>query len=232
MGRNGSFGGLHRSSTGVRFGTVGHLLLEPRKPDVSPRKQFGKPLAAFQLVQKKLADAVTANTIGLLASLQLGRLKDMGKWSPDMVSMMKRNNCAAAVLHSRVLLEILGGNACADEYHIGRHAVNLHVCSTYEGTGVSPRSNWGTVADAITFRTYTVYFSALLSAYQLILSSYDHRQSHYRYFRLLLEHWTRWRYQVTRRRQPIFRHMGWHHEALHLLLDLSILRSQHVRTLY
>jgi glutaryl-CoA dehydrogenase len=72
-------------------------------------------LASFQLVQKKLADALTASTIGLLASLQLGRLKDSGKWSPDMVSMMKRNNCGQALEHARSLLDILGGNACADE---------------------------------------------------------------------------------------------------------------------
>lgn len=79
------------------------------------RNQFGRPLASFQLVQKKLADALTASTIGLLASLQLGRLKDSGKWSPDMVSMMKRNNCGQALEHARSLLDILGGNACADE---------------------------------------------------------------------------------------------------------------------
>ena len=66
-------------------------------------------------MQKKLADALTANAVGLLASLQLGRLKDKGKWSPDMVSMMKRNNCGTALEHARVLLDILGGNACSDE---------------------------------------------------------------------------------------------------------------------
>lgn len=84
------------------------------------RKQFGKPLASYQLVQKKLADALTASTVGLLASLQLGRLKDEGKWSPDMVSMMKRNNCDMALQHSRVLLDVLGGNACSDEWVWGR----------------------------------------------------------------------------------------------------------------
>jgi glutaryl-CoA dehydrogenase len=79
------------------------------------RKQFGKPLASYQLVQKKLADASTASTMGLLGSLQLGRLKDEGKWCPDMVSMMKRNNCDLALNHSRILLDVLGGNACSDE---------------------------------------------------------------------------------------------------------------------
>lgn len=85
------------------------------RPVADARKQFGKPLASYQLVQKKLADALTASTVGLLASLQLGRLKDDGKWSPDMVSMMKRNNCDMALQHSRILLDVLGGNACSDE---------------------------------------------------------------------------------------------------------------------
>lgn len=79
------------------------------------RKQFERPLASFQLVQKKLADASSSATLGLLGSLQLGRLKDKGEWAPDMVSMMKRNNCGEALKHSRVLLDILGGNACSDE---------------------------------------------------------------------------------------------------------------------
>jgi glutaryl-CoA dehydrogenase len=79
------------------------------------RKQFNRPLASFQLVQKKLADASTATTLGLLGSLQLGRLKDKGEWAPDMVSMMKRNNCGTTLEHARILLDILGGNACSDE---------------------------------------------------------------------------------------------------------------------
>lgn len=79
------------------------------------RNQFKRPLASFQLIQKKLADASTAATLGLLGALQLGRLKDKGEWSSDMVSMMKRNNCGEALHHSRVLLDILGGNACSDE---------------------------------------------------------------------------------------------------------------------
>jgi glutaryl-CoA dehydrogenase len=79
------------------------------------RKQFGRPLASFQLIQKKFADASTAVTLGLLGSLQLGRLKDKGEWAPDMVSMMKRNNCGVALDQSRILLDILGGNACSDE---------------------------------------------------------------------------------------------------------------------
>lgn len=79
------------------------------------RKQFERPLASFQLVQKKLSEATTAAVLGLLGSLQLGRLKDRGQWSPEMVSILKRNNCGQALAHSRVLLDILGGNACSDE---------------------------------------------------------------------------------------------------------------------
>jgi glutaryl-CoA dehydrogenase len=81
------------------------------------RTQFKRPLASFQLVQKKLVDAQTEAVLGLLASLQVGRLKDAGdgKWAPEMVSMVKRNNCGKALQHARVLLDILGGNACADE---------------------------------------------------------------------------------------------------------------------
>ncbi|KAJ7741501.1 acyl-CoA dehydrogenase domain-containing protein [Mycena olivaceomarginata] len=77
---------------------------------------------------------------GLLASLQVGRLKDAGKLSPNMVSIVKRNNCGKALIHSRALLDIFGGNACADEYHVGRHAANLQVTNTYEG---HPRAHPG-----------------------------------------------------------------------------------------
>jgi glutaryl-CoA dehydrogenase len=79
------------------------------------RKQFKKPLASFQLVQKKIADASTEATLGVLGSLQLGRMKDAGQWNPEMVSMMKRNNCGKALEHTRRLLDVLGGNACSDE---------------------------------------------------------------------------------------------------------------------
>lgn len=97
------------------------------------RKQFKRPLASFQLVQKKLVDAHSAAAFGLLASVQVGRLKDEGKSAPEMVSMVKRNNCGVALEHSRKVLDVLGGNACADEYHIGRHVANLQVTNTYEG---------------------------------------------------------------------------------------------------
>jgi glutaryl-CoA dehydrogenase len=79
------------------------------------RHQFKRPLASFQLVQKKLVDAQTEAALGLQASLHVGRLKDAGTWAPEMVSLVKRNNCGKALMHSRILLDILGGNACSDE---------------------------------------------------------------------------------------------------------------------
>jgi len=80
------------------------------------RHQFGRPLASFQLVQKKLVDAHTEVALGLQASLQVGRLKDQGMLAPEMVSLVKRNNCGKALQHARIVLDILGGNACADEW--------------------------------------------------------------------------------------------------------------------
>jgi alkylation response protein AidB-like acyl-CoA dehydrogenase len=105
----------------------GESLFLPILPLADSRKQFNRPLASFQLVQKKFADASASATLGLLGSLQLGRLKDSGQWSPDMVSIMKRNNCGEALKQSRMLMDIFGGNACSDEYPIGRHVQNLQV---------------------------------------------------------------------------------------------------------
>ncbi|KAJ9117167.1 hypothetical protein QFC20_000310 [Naganishia adeliensis] len=130
------FSCLNSARFGIAWGVMGALedCIDRARDYALERKQFSKPLASYQLVQKKLADASTESTLGLLAVLQLGRLKDQGLWHPDMVSMMKRNNCGKALMHARVLLDILGGNACSDEYHIGRHAANLQVVNTYEGT--------------------------------------------------------------------------------------------------
>ncbi|ORX37729.1 acyl-CoA dehydrogenase/oxidase [Kockovaella imperatae] len=135
-GLGSPFSCLNNARYGISWGVMGALedCIARSRDYALERKQFGKPIASFQLVQKKLADALTATTVGLLGSLQLGRLKDSGKWAPDMVSMMKRNNTSMALQHSRILLDILGGNACADEYHLGRHVANLQVTATYEGT--------------------------------------------------------------------------------------------------
>ena len=100
----------------------------------SPRNQFGRPLAANQLIQKKLADAVTEITLGLHSCLQLGRLKEEGKMVPEMISLLKRNNCGKALAIARECRDMLGGNGISDEYHVIRHVMNLEAVNTYEGT--------------------------------------------------------------------------------------------------
>ena len=98
------------------------------------RKQFGRPLAATQLVQKKLADMQTEIALGLQASLRVGRLFDEGKAAPEMVSIVKRNNCGKALDIARVARDMHGGNGIQIEYHVMRHAANLETVNTYEGT--------------------------------------------------------------------------------------------------
>ncbi len=98
------------------------------------RKQFGRPLAATQLVQKKLADMQTEIALGLQAALRLGRLFDEGKVAPEMISLIKRNNCGKALDIARAARDILGGNGISGEYHVMRHAQNLETVNTYEGT--------------------------------------------------------------------------------------------------
>ncbi|KAJ6495813.1 acyl-CoA dehydrogenase NM domain-like protein [Mycena vitilis] len=135
-GLGSPFSCLNSARYGISWGVMGALedCIDRALAYAQERHQFKRPLASFQLVQKKLVDAQTEAALGLLASLQVGRLKDAGKLSSNMVSMVKRNNCGKALQHARVVLDILGGNACADEYHVGRHAANLQVTNTYEGT--------------------------------------------------------------------------------------------------
>ncbi|CAL1709344.1 unnamed protein product [Somion occarium] len=136
QGLRGPFGCLNSARYGISWGAMGALedCIARTRAYALERQQFDRPLASFQLVQKKLTDAHTEVTLGLLASLQVGRLKDAGKAAPEMISMVKRNNCGKALEHVRRVLDILGGNACSDEYHVGRHAANLQVVNTYEGT--------------------------------------------------------------------------------------------------
>ena len=94
------------------------------------RHQFGNPLAKYQLVQMKLAQAETDIAYGLIACWQVGKLKDSGGLAPEMISLIKRQNCDRALLNTRVLQEVFGGNAVSDEYHIGRIGHNLHVVQT------------------------------------------------------------------------------------------------------
>ena len=101
---------------------------------VLDRKQFGKPLAANQLIQKKLADMQTEITLGLGAALLAGRLMDEGRSTPEMVSLLKRNSCGKALDIARVARDMHGGNGISDEFHVIRHVMNLEAVNTYEGT--------------------------------------------------------------------------------------------------
>jgi len=136
QGLGAPFSSLNSARYGISWGVMGALedCVSRARSYALERKQFKRPLASFQLVQKKLVDAQTEIALGLQASLQVGRLKDLGKWAPEMVSLVKRNNCGKALEHARTVLDILGGNGCADEYHVGRHVANLQVTNTYEGT--------------------------------------------------------------------------------------------------
>jgi glutaryl-CoA dehydrogenase len=98
------------------------------------RIQFGKPLAQTQLVQKKLADMMTDISLGLQASLRVGRLFDEGKLAPEMISIVKRNNCGKALDIARIARDMHGGNGISQDYHVMRHSQNLESVNTYEGT--------------------------------------------------------------------------------------------------
>lgn len=135
-GLKGPFTCLNSARLGIAFGAMGALedCIDRARTYALERKQFkGKPLARYQLVQKKLADAATDAAFGTLAATQVARLKDAGKLSPEMISMVKRQNTDRALANARILQEIFGGNAASDEYHIGRHVANLFVVQTYEG---------------------------------------------------------------------------------------------------
>lgn len=136
MGLGGPFGCLNNARYGIAWGTLGaaEFCLETARQYTLDRIQFGKPLAKNQLPQKKMADMLTEISIGLQACLQVGRLKDEGKATPEMISMIKRNSCGKALDIARVARDMLGGNGISDEYHIIRHCMNLEAVNTYEGT--------------------------------------------------------------------------------------------------
>ncbi|KAG9522852.1 glutaryl-CoA dehydrogenase-like protein, partial [Aureobasidium melanogenum] len=135
-GLRGPFSCLNGARYGIAWGTMGALedCIARTRQYALERKQFkNNPIAKYQLVQKKLSDATTDAAYGILAAVQVGRLKDEGKAAPEMISMIKRQNCDRALVNARVLQEVFGGNAVSDEYHIGRHVANLFVTQTYEG---------------------------------------------------------------------------------------------------
>ncbi len=135
-GLGGPFGCLNRARYGIAWGSMGaaEFCWHAARQYTMDRKQFGKPLAANQLVQKKLADMQTDIALGLNGALATGRAIDKGATGPESVSLMKRNNCGKALEIARIARDMHGGNGVADEFHIIRHAMNLEAVNTYEGT--------------------------------------------------------------------------------------------------
>jgi len=135
-GLGGPFGCLNRARFGIAWGTMGaaEFCWQAARQYVLDRKQFNRPLAANQLIQKKLADMQTEITLGLHSCLRLGRLFDAGRVAPEAISLMKRNNCGKALDIARQARDMHGGNGITDEYHVIRHVLNLESVNTYEGT--------------------------------------------------------------------------------------------------
>ncbi len=135
-GLKGPFGCLNRARYGISWGAMGaaEFCWHAARQYTLDRKQFGKPLAATQLVQKKLADMQTEIALGLQGSLRVGRLFDEGEMAPEMISLVKRNNCGKALDIARQARDMHGGNGISEEYHVIRHMVNLETVNTYEGT--------------------------------------------------------------------------------------------------
>ena len=135
-GLKGPFTCLNSARFGISWGALGAAedCYARARQYVMDRKQFGKPLAANQLIQKKLADMLTEITLGLQGSLALGRLKDAGKAPVEVTSIMKRNNCGKSLDIARMARDMMGGNGISDEFGVARHLVNLEVVNTYEGT--------------------------------------------------------------------------------------------------
>ncbi len=135
-GLRGPFSCLNNARYGIAWGALGaaEFCWHAARDYTLNRQMFGRPLAGTQLIQKKLADMQTAITLGLQAVLQLGRLIDAENAAPEMISLLKRNNCGKALDIARVARDMHGGNGIADEYHVIRHVMNLETVNTYEGT--------------------------------------------------------------------------------------------------
>ncbi|MBV8093614.1 MAG: acyl-CoA dehydrogenase [Acetobacteraceae bacterium] len=135
-GLRGPFSCLNNARYGISWGALGaaEFCWHAARDYTLQRKVFGRPLAANQLIQKKLVDIQTEITLGLQAVLRLGRLMDEHNAAPEMISMCKRNNCGKALEIARLARDMHGGNGIADEYHVIRHVMNLEAVNTYEGT--------------------------------------------------------------------------------------------------
>ncbi len=135
-GLSGPFGCLNRARYGIAWGVMGaaEFCWFAAHDYVMNRQQFGRPLAARQLIQKKLADMQTEIALGLQGALRLGRLFDEGRAAPELISLMKRNNCGKALDIARTARDMHGANGITDDYHAIRHMLNLETVNTYEGT--------------------------------------------------------------------------------------------------
>ena len=135
-GLKGPFGCLNRARYGISWGSMGaaEFCFAAARGYGLERKQFGRPLAANQLYQKKLADMATEISLGLQASLRVGRLMDEGRFAPEMISLIKRNNVGKALEIARTARDMHGGNGISEEYQVIRHMLNLETVNTYEGT--------------------------------------------------------------------------------------------------
>ncbi|MDN3556315.1 acyl-CoA dehydrogenase [Halomonas maura] len=135
-GLKGPFSCLNRARYGIAWGSMGaaEACWHAARQYTLDRRQFGRPLAANQLIQKKLADMQTEVTLGLQAALRVGRMIDAGQLVPEAISLIKRNNCGKALDIARQARDMHGGNGISDEYHVIRHVMNLEAVNTYEGT--------------------------------------------------------------------------------------------------
>jgi len=134
-GLKGPFGCLNRARYGISWGVIGsaEFCWHAARQYGLDRKQFGKPLAQMQLFQKKLADMQTEISLGLQASLRVGRLMDEARAAPEMISIVKRNNCGKALDIARLSRDMHGGNGISEEFQVMRHMCNLETVNTYEG---------------------------------------------------------------------------------------------------
>ncbi|MCC7082113.1 MAG: acyl-CoA dehydrogenase [Burkholderiales bacterium] len=135
-GLAGPFGCLNKARFGIAWGAMGaaEFCWHAARQYTLERKQFGRPLAANQLIQLKLVNMQTEIALGLQAALRVGRLLDSGRWSPEMMSIVKRNAAGKALDIARMARDMHGGNGISDEYHVIRHVMNLEAVNTYEGT--------------------------------------------------------------------------------------------------
>jgi len=135
-GLKGPFTCLNSARYGIAWGALGaaEFCWHASRQYTMDRQQFGRPLAANQLIQKKLADMQTEISLGLQGCLRLGRMKDEGKASVELTSLLKRNSCGKSLDVARLARDMMGGNGISDEYGVARHLVNLEVVNTYEGT--------------------------------------------------------------------------------------------------